>query len=346
MMGNDHRAGLVVMLIALIAFAGCVEAMDRMQEATQPSSRTEQERSDPGMTAMEAHQLAKDDANDWHPGAKLTMAATIEKANTHQLGVMMGLPSADTANLEPDPNVGDGLSPQWSLYYATPDRDEGAVFLVESDQDVTRVHEADEVPGDRSITADRWRIDSDEALAAIEDDAELREHLDEEDPNQMVWTLVFQDEPGHLWQAWIQGLTEGPRGEPATGPVFVNATTGEREKPHQRDMEPIQDEGRLSAQERTVDHAIKVDQAATVEADLSWYPDDAETSPRVNLSLLQDGAQVEPEERSDDGSHIHLLFEDLEPGEYRLRITLEEGAPEDGEVRFTLGGMILYAREA
>lgn len=343
------RLAILAALVATVGLVGCADAVDRIDETRETitggddadgagAATTEAY----GMTAMQAHEVAAERAEAWDEDAELTHVSAVEMEDTERMAVVMANATPEAADLEPDPRLADGRSPQWAFQFATPDRDRAVELLVTSDGEA-RVLDGNAQPDDvHAITEDAWQVDSDEALEAVREHPKVGPLL-EEDPDRTIhWTLAFPEQPGHLWQIWIQDATEGPRGERATAPVFVNATTGELEDPFRPPQEPerFEHEGSLPAEEDafTLPLDTRTDQAARVHvnAQLTW---DAEA--RLNLTLLDgDGSPVDASDRSGGSSSVTAEYRGLDPGDYELRVTLEEAGAD--EVAFSLQGDVIF----
>ncbi len=344
--GLDGKHALVVVLCSLVFLAGCIEAIDRIEETGEGDKQFSED--GVGLTAKQAHQAADPHAHQWHPSSKLMLVSTVEHVDLERLSEMLTNASVDPDHLIPDPSIGDGLAPQWVLKYADPDQEEAILVLVNQKGHVETVEEVSTVRGERFITMEAWNVDSDEALATLKEDPEVRDHLEHGEPEQVIWTLVHPDASGLLWQVWVHGLAEAPFGGPASGAVFVDATTGERAGgPGQKvEVEPVRLEGTLGENNQTAREEIHVQEdQAILQTEASWRAtEEQEQTPRVNVTLLHEGDPVEPSEGTWGDSSLFVTYEGLDPGAYTIEVRLEEAVFE-GNVEYSLMGHILPPKE-
>lgn len=344
-----RRLALLLALVGTVALVGCADAVDRIDETRETLTGADEAdgagatgADEHGMTAVQAHEVAVERAEAWNDRAELTHVSTVETQDLDRMAVMMANATPETTMLEPDPQLADGRAPQWVFGFATPDRERAMDVLVTQHRGTHVLEDEAEADDVHAITEDAWRIDSDEALEKVREHPKVGPQL-EEDPDRVIhWTLAFPAQPGHLWQIWVQDATEGPRGERATAPVFVNATTGELVDPFTppKDPQRFDHEGTLSADDPTatfpLDANAPEDLTVHVNAQLQW---DGEA--RLNLTLLEaDSSPVEPQERSAGSSVLTAEYRDLDPGDYELELTLEETQAD--EVSFALEGEAIF----
>lgn len=330
---------LLAALIGLVVLAGCAQVVDDVRKATgqEPGDGL-------GLTAMEAHEVAQEQAEAWHPDAELTLASTMETDATDMIERLMAEVPGEAPDVDPDPRIGDGRAPQWMLEYTTPDRDSAIRLFVTAEGETVIFDETSEVDGDRSID-DRWQVDSDEAVKTALQEPAVQRYI-EERRGPVMLSLVFVDEPGHNWQMHFLGE---PRTSPtgpdhAPGAIHVNATTGERVPGSIRQVEPepFAHTGNVSAQDPTATFPIDVaGDDAVLEAHLRWDAGDGNTTPSLNLSLVDpDGQVVTPDDRSRSEDHAGLVAGRIEAGDYTLRVRLVDGAPDGSPVGFELEGEV------
>lgn len=351
---SARRLAILLVLVGTLALAGCTQAVDRLDETRDTLTGGDDAGGagaivdDPsGLTAMQAHEAAVERAEAWDGDAELTHVSTVEMEDLERMAITMTNATPETTLLEPDPRMGDGRAPQWVFGFATPDRDRAIDVLVTQHRGTHVIEDDREADDVHAITEDAWRIDSDEVLEKVREHPEVGPQLEDNPERVIHWTLVFPEKPGHLWQIWVQDAAEGPRGEPAAAPVFVNATTGELVDPFTppKDPERFDHEGTLSADEPRArfDLDASADEALTVHvnAQLTWDAD-----ARLNLTLLDaDGSPVGAEDRSRGSSSVTAEYRSLDPGDYELQVALEDEDPEADEVAFTLEGQALFVDE-
>lgn len=198
----DAKSLVAFISVALMSsgLAGCIEAAGLLNT------------SDLEVTALDNKALADAAASEWNAKATLVSVMAFE------------LSESDEAEIQPDPEVGNGLAPAWwYVYCAEGDIDEVRAFKVAADGTVTSEDDAAAVASgyehhDMAGSLADWKVDSDDALAAAK--SELAFQVAAEGFNATVVEGVANYEGKTSW--WFAAIS-------AEGFVVatVDAVTGE-----------------------------------------------------------------------------------------------------------------------